>query len=465
MMMTNVILFLSVLLAVVFGALWCFSVLVSKRRCADLTEKANLLNNELQQSTAKLENLTTQLNSANVAVAVGETKAQNAQARLDEASKRISEFEIAKENSDKLIAAQERELKIMRETINETEARYVQMRKSLNDDFQILANKIFDSTREKFVVDNAEKLSAVVNPLAENIADFRKRVESIHEAEIRSSEGVSAQIKSLVQMNTRLSDEAHNLAQALRSNNKIAGNWGETILERIFEDSGFIKGVHYRTQVNFSDSTSEQSRLMPDFIVDLPDNRSIIVDSKLSLVDYVDYCSSENTEHKRVALEKFKKSVRSHLKDFAKKYNTISSVAGFKLMFMPIEPAYNLIIENDKTLLVDAYRENVIIVSPVSVMAILKYAQIAYRSEAFVKNIAELSKQGQNLCARIERFMKHFNAIQDKINSVQKAFDDSKKSLIEGSQSVANTAKRFYELTVKSNTAETKKIEEQVDDE
>ncbi len=443
--------------------MWFYFAL--KRRSVDNTSTLNELSKELEQSNVQLQSLRNQLNEANVALAVEKTNLKNSLERLQEASKRIEEFEKIKEHTDKLVAAQDNELKIMRKNIDDNEVRYAQMRKSLNDDFQILANKIFDSTREKFVVANAEKLSSVVNPLAENIADFRKRVESIHEAEIRSSEGVSAQIKNLVQLNTRLSDEAHNLAQALRSNNKIAGNWGEAILERIFESCGFIKDIHYRTQVNFSDSTTEQSRLMPDFIVDLPDNRSIIVDSKLSLVDYVNYCSSEDTEQKRQSLEKFKKSVRTHLKEFAKKYNAISTVASFKLMFMPIEPAYNLIVENDKTLLADAYQDNVIIVSPVSVMAILKYAQIAYRSEAFVKNIGELSKQGQNLCVRIERFLKHFNAIQDKINSVQKAFDDSKKSLSEGTQSVANTARRFYELTLKSNTAETKKLEEQIEDE
>ena len=128
-------------------------------------------------------------------------------------------------------------------------------------------------------------------------------------------------------------------------------------------------------------------------------------------------------------------------------------------MFMPVEPAYNLAVEADKTLLSDAYRENILIVSPVSVMAILKYAQIAYRSEAFAKNINELSKLGRYLYERIERFMKTFAAIQERITQLQKSFDDSKKSLSEGSQSVANTAKRFHELTLKSLDAEDKKIE------
>ena len=137
----------------------------------------------------------------------------------------------------------------------------------------------------------------------------------------------------------------------------------------------------------------------------------------------------------------------------------------FSNLFMPVEPAYNLIVEADKTLLSDAYRENVIIVSPISVMAILKYAQIAYRSEAFAKNIGELSKQGRYLCERIEKFLKNFNSIQERINALQKSFDDSKKTLSEGSQSVANTAQRFHELSLKALDSQAKKIETDTENE
>ncbi len=431
--------------------------------------RKNLKNFERESSriasefAGELETSRRELNEAKVETAICRTQKQDSDTRLAEAFDRIATLESLKEKADKLSAAQERENKLLQQTLQETEQRYAKIRQQLNDDFQILANKIFDSVGEKFASVGAEKISSVVNPLSQNIQDFRKRIDAIHDAETKQSAGVSAQIESLLQMNNKLSDEAKNLANALRSNNKIAGNWGETVLERIFESCGFIKDIHFRTQTSFSDSTSEQTRLIPDFIVDLPDNRSIIVDSKLSLVDYVDYCSSDDAEKKRQSLERFKKSTRSHLRDFAKKYNTLDSFAGFKLMFMPVEPAYNLIVEADKTLLADAYRENVIIVSPVSVMAILKYAQIAYRNEAYAKNMGELSKQGRLLCERIERFLKRFNSIQDKINSLQKEYNDTKSALNDGSQSVASTAKRFHELSAKSIESESKKNEMEIE--
>ncbi len=438
----------------VFASLFFFARLRLKAVEQDNSKKAT-----------ELEETKTKLSEASVESAVREAQRQETLDRLNEVSRKVADLELSKERADKLVAAQDRENKMLLQTLDDNEQRYIKMRERLNDDFRILANKIFDTAGEKFASVGAEKISTLVNPLSQNIQDFRKRVDAIHDAETRQSAGVSAQIESLLQMNNKLSDEARNLSNALRSNNKVAGNWGEAILERIFESCGFIKDVHFRTQTSFSDSSAEQSRLIPDFIVDLPDNRSIIVDSKLSLVDFVDYCSSDDAERKRQCLERFKKSTRAHLREFAKKYNELDALASFKLMFMPVEPAYNLIVDADKTLLADAYRDNVIIVSPVSVMAILKYAQIAYRNDAYAKNMGELSKQGRLLCERIERFLKRFGTIQDKINSLQKEYNETKNALSDGTQSVANTARRFHELSAKSIETETKKNETEIENE
>ncbi len=441
------LLFFAVVTAV-FALLYFFS----RSRLNVIEGEVSKKNIELEQSKIKLSELT-------VEIAVRETQRKEAISRLEEASRKIADLELSKERADKFAAAQERENKMLVQTIDETEQRFVKIREQLNDDFRILANKIFDSAGEKFANVGAEKISTLVNPLSQNIQDFRKRVDAIHDAETRQSASVAAQIESLLKMNNKLSDDARNLASALRSNNKVAGNWGEVVLERIFESCGFEKNRHFRTQQSFSDSSAEQSRLMPDFIIDLPENRSIIVDSKLSLVDFVDYCSAEDDASKRQSLERFKKSTRTHLQEFAKKYNELDSNAGFKLMFMPVEPAYHLVVENDKTLLSDAYRLNVIIVSPMSVMAILKYSQIAFRNDAFAKNMGELSKQGRLLCERVELFLKRFSSIQDKINSLQKEYNDTKTTLYDGSKSLANTARRFHELSAKSIEAETKNNE------
>lgn len=447
---------LTILLAVaaVYAAVLTYVFLASKaslgRELDAANEKLAAAQTQCAALSGRLDELRGDVSAAEVSAAVSRSEKDGALARLEESAKKLSELSRRAEEAEKTVAARDSEREVLERTLAQTQERYAELRKKLDSDFQILANKIFESARRKFVDEGGEKISAMLNPLAENIREFRKRVDDVHDAQTKASAGVSVQIESLLKMNDKLSKDAENLASALRSNNKAAGNWGEAVLERIFESCGLIKGIHYRAQTSFSDSTTAQSRLVPDFIVDLPDNRSIIVDSKISLVDYVDYCAAPDAAAKRESLEKFKKSVRAHLKEFAQKYDSISSLAGFKMMFMPVEPAYNLAIETDKPLLADAYRDNVIIVSPVSVMAILKFAQIAYRNDAVSKNVAELSKLGRLLGERIERFLKRFNAIQDRINALQKEYSDTKMSLSDGTQSVSNTARRFHELSQKS---------------
>ncbi len=437
----------------------CFWLAGRRRR--DVAE----LEGRLSDSDAARIEAERRLHEAGVSAAVSRAQSDGAQVRLREVSEELAktQHELARVQQD--LAACRSQSEILERTNAQTQERYAELRTRLDADFQILANKVFDEARAKFVDQGSQRINSIVEPLSLNLQRFRERVDAVHDAQTRASEGVKVQIENLLKMNERLSEDAENLTAALRGNNKVAGNWGEAVLEKIFQSCGLIKGVHYRAQESFSDPTSVQSRLVPDFIVDLPDSRSIIVDSKVSLLDYVDYCSATDAAAKRESLSKFKKSTRAHLKEFAKKYDCLSGMAGFKLMFIPIEPAYNLIVESDKTLLFDAYADNVIIVSPTSVMAILKYAQIAYRNEAVSKNLGELSKCGRLLCDRINGFLERFSAIQTRIDGLQNAYNASKTALSEGTQSVSKTARRFYELSQKSLEGQNKEIEKELENE
>ena len=194
----------------------------------------------------------------------------------------------------------------------------------------------------------------------------------------------------------------------------------------------------------------------------MPNERSIVVDSKLSLVDYTDYCSADDQTAKRTAITKFKRSVREHLNEFAGKYNDLPDITcSFKMMFMPIEGAYELAISEDEKLLSDAYQANVLIVSPTNVLSILKFAEIAYRNEAFAKNLKELYNTGRLLHQRVELFSERFEKLGNKIVGLQKDFDETKKTLSQGSKSVLETANRFIEKSKNANID----FEEEKDDE
>ena len=232
----------------------CFWLAGRRRR--DVAE----LEGRLSDSDAARIEAERRLHEAGVSTAVSRAQSDGAQVRLREVSEELAktQHELARVQQDLAACRSQSEL-----------------RTRLDADFQILANKVFDEARAKFVDQGSQRINSIVEPLSLNLQRFRERVDAVHDAQTRASEGVKVQIENLLKMNERLSEDAENLTAALRGNNKVAGNWGEAVLEKIFQSCGLIKGVHYRAQESFSDPTSAQSRLVPDFIVDLPDSRSI----------------------------------------------------------------------------------------------------------------------------------------------------------------------------------------------
>ncbi len=383
-------------------------------------------------------------------LAIANTQRDGALKAEREAKESLLAMTEAKVQLERNLAAADERFAGISEKLAEREESEKKMREKLAADFEILSNRIFETARERLTSANAEKLGAILAPLASGIKDFRERVEALNETSAKNNAGVCAQIESLANMNARLSDEARNLANALRANNKAAGNWGEAVFKRILEACGFIEGVHFRSQESFHDFSGEQSRLMPDFIIDLPEKRAIIVDSKLSLVDFVNYTNAEDVAIKKAHLDKFKKSVRGHLENFAGKYNNIAGIeGGFKIMFMPVEPAYDLAVAEDDKLLFDAYNKNVLIANPSTVMSLLKFAEIAYRNEAFAKNMSEISSMAQMLYERVELFLKRFEKLGLRVSQLAEEYEKAKLTLSSGSQSVMKTAIRFYEKSRK----------------
>lgn len=380
------------------------------------------------------------------ALASEKTRADAVAEELRKSEQERKSLEESKIDVQMRLASSEEKIAHLTERLENRAEEERAVREKFAADFENLSNKIFEATREKLSSSNIEQMGLVLAPLKNSLNDFRQRMEVLGEVGARNNASMTAHIESLVKMNTQLGEEARNLSNALRSKNKVAGNWGEIVLERIFESCGFIEGVHYHSQKNYVDSDGSQKRLMPDFVVCLPNNRSIVVDSKLSLLDYTDYCATDDVATKRNALAKFKRSVREHLNEFSGKYNNLPDITcSFKMMFMPIDGAYELAISEDEKLLSDAYQANVLIVSPTNVLSILKFAEIAYRNEAFAKNFQDLFNTGKLLQQRIELFMERFEKLGNKIVGLQKDYDDTKKTLANGSRSVLETANRFIE--------------------
>ena len=417
---TSLVLFIVLILGIITAVgLLVFTTLKNTRLTARMAE--------LYRSEAALE------------AALDAAKTEVASLRKD-AETRLAD----KINAEKNLVAAEEKIATLTEKLNARKAEEDELRKKLNADFEALSNKIFEESRNKMSSTNLEQISLILKPMKSTIADFRDRIDALNEANIKGQAGLEKHIETLAKMNSELSSDAKNLALALRNENKKAGNWGEAIFKKILEDCGFQEGIHFRAQENYTDTTGEQKRLMPDFVIDLPDSRSIVVDSKISLVGYVDYCSSQTSEAKRDSLDRFKKSVRAHLKEFATKYDNLPDArCGFKLMFMPIEPAYLLAIETDTALLEDAYAANVLIVSPSTVMSVLKYAEILVKNDTVAKNTREIANIGAKLYDRVELFMERFKKLGDRIRQASEEYEDAGKTLSEGSRSILNTARKL----------------------
>lgn len=377
---------------------------------------------------------------AETELAAAKQKIEIMQARLSETAGFLDE-KIEAQNS---LTIARQDIKNLTERLAERENAEIEMRKKLASEFETLSSKLLEEARVKMSASNLEQLSLVLKPMKVTISDFRDRIEALNELNIKGHAGLEKHIESLVEMNSRLSNDARNLAEALRGKNKITGNWGESVFHRILESCGFAEGVHFRSQASYADSSGAQKRLVPDFVIDLPEGRSIVVDSKVSLVSYSDYCSSETADLKKANLEKFKKSVRAHLKEFSSKYNDLPDArCGFKMMFMPIEPAYELAVSADPSLLEDAYAANVLIVGPATVMSVLKYAEILVRNEAISKNTRQIADLGVKLYERVNLFMSRFESLGDRIAALSKDYAQTKTTLSESPKSVLATAKRL----------------------
>lgn len=355
-----------------------------------------------------------------------------------------NEFLDGKISAEKRLAAAEQKLSSLGEKLAARESDEIELRKKLAADFEALSAKLLEDARSKMSTANLEQLALILKPMKMTIADFKERIESLNEINVKGQAGLEKHMESLIKMNTQLSTDAKNLTNALRGENKIAGNWGEALFHRILEKCGFKEGVHFRAQESYTDTSGVQKRLAPDFVIDLPEGRSIVVDSKLSLVSYTDYCASQTVEAKKENLDKFKKSVRAHLKEFATKYDDLPDVkCGFKLMFMPVEPAYELAISTDTSLLEDAYASNVLVVGPATVMSILKYAEISVKNEAIAKNTRQIAEIGARLYERVKLFIDRFENVGERIRKLSEDYELAKKSLSESPKSVVATAKRL----------------------
>jgi DNA recombination protein RmuC len=322
----------------------------------------------------------------------------------------------------------------------------------MTEQFQNIASKILTDNAQLIQQQHKQKLEDVLNPLKERIQQFQEKVDSTHKESIRDSQSLKEQISVLQKLNQTIGEEAKNLTTALKGQTKTQGNWGEMILENLLEKSGLVKGREYTVQEMVSGEQGK--RYLPDVIVHLPENRKIIVDSKVSLTAYERFCNTDNDEERDSALKEHVASLRKHIKELsAKNYQNADDLQtlDFVLMFVPVEPAFTVVAAADMSIFNEALEKNIVLVTPSTLLATLRTIASMWKQEKQNRNALEIAREGGALYDKLVGLMNDLIELGNRIKQAQGSYEDAMKKLHTGTGNLLSRAENIRQLGAKTS--------------
>ena len=352
---------------------------------------------------------------------------------------------------DRQLASLKAEYDVLKTKLEEQKGELIEMQDQLKDQFENLANKILDEKAQKFTKQNKEGLDQLLTPLGSKLEEFKKKVEETYEKGTQERFTLKEQIRQMAELNQKMSDDAKNLTKALKGDSKAQGNWGEVILERILERSGLTKGREYEVQQ--SAKTEDGKILQPDVVVHLPDEKFLIIDSKVSLTDYERFSSTDDEEIAKQALKSHVGSLRNHVKNLSdKKYQQIhgNRSPDFILLFVPIEPAFAAALQADSNLYYEAFDRNIVIVSPSTLLATLATIDSVWKQEYQNKNAMEIANRGGALYDKFVGFVESMDQIGERIKQTQRSYEEAKNRLSVGTGNLVRQAEMLKKLGAKA---------------
>jgi DNA recombination protein RmuC len=306
----------------------------------------------------------------------------------------------------KEIGAKTERIKFLEEQLQEHQDNSIKQDEKLTKEFQNLANKILEENSNKFKLQNKEQLNNILDPLNLQLSKFEKQVRETNDKSIERNASLIEKINGLESLNNQLSQEALNLTNALKGDNKAQGDWGEMQLEVLLEKSGLSKDIHFKTQGGYRDDEGNLKK--PDFIINLPENKHLIIDSKVSLKAYDAFCNSEDESTQKLALKKHIESIKSHYQDLSNKdYPNLYNINApdHVLMFVPIEPALLIALQESREIYLDAFGKNIVLVSASTLLATLSTVSSIWKQEDQKRNALEIAKEGGLLYDKFEGFV------------------------------------------------------------
>lgn len=467
----------SIVVLVVLGLLLAGFVgfIIAWRDQKSIAQQAQL---EVDEIEAELEKLTSEKHeqSLNYTRVFAQKEASDQRStvleqELQELENKLSQMErdlqIAREEAEeheKHHDISKTELRYEKEKLHQLKADYEEQKTSLKNEFKALSERILKQKQKELQKKSNEGMDAILAPLKEEIKVFKERVEKVHGESKEGQGALKEQLASLKKMNSDLSQRAENLALALRNDKKTVGNWGEIQLERLLENAGLDKNT-YRREANYK--TAEGANQRPDFIIDLPDQKTLIIDSKVSLNAYVDAANAETEEKRLASMKELVTNMRNHIKRLSDKdYDSLEGLntPDFIFMFMPIESAYIAAFEEDASLFDYAYDKKVAVVTPNTLLPILRTVHSLWRIDKQNKSTIVLAVAAEKLHAKLLTFLEKFVDIGKKVESLNKSFNDAKTTLDSGRGNLVKMAENFKELGVKTQKEIPSEFEEQAPD-
>jgi len=370
---------------------------------------------------------------------------ETAENNLEEARLKVSEL------NQRLAVSEERE-KSLHEKYSLHQKEVEKLREKFTMEFENVAAKILKQNTLDFSDSHQKSINEVINPLRKKIEDFEKTVSDTYQKGLKDQIDLKAEIKNLHELNTRLSEEANNLTNALKSDSKKQGNWGEMVLERLLERSGLTKGEEYLVQETYRNDKGEMIR--PDVVIKLPENKHIVIDSKVSLKAYEAFVGSDDEAQKLKFAKAHVDSVREHVKELAEKSYQLAEkldTPDFVLLFLPLESAFSLAIQEQSDLFSFAWERKIVIVSPTTLLATLMTVGSIWKHEKQTRNALEIARQGGRLYDKFVSFLGDLESLGKQIDRVQATYHDAHKKLGSGAGNIIGKVKKLQELGAKTS--------------
>jgi len=374
---------------------------------------------------------------------------QDERIRYDAAITALNQELVAEKNR---MAKAEESFKAQRDRLTEQERSIQDIQQKFQLEFQNVANKLLEEKSQKFVETNRANLDVLLNPLKENIKAFEEKVDKVYNMEAAERNTLKGVITQLMELNQLISNEAQNLTKALKGDNKKQGNWGEVILERVLERSGLVRDQEYRMQTSFTGA--DGNRLQPDVIIDLPDDKHLVIDSKVSLIAYERLINCETEEERKLFSKGHVESIRSHVSGLsAKNYHDLHQINSpdFVLLFIPIESSFSFAVQIDAELFSDAWDKRVVIVSPSTLLATLRTIASIWKQERQNRNVLEIARLSGSMYDKFVGFVGDMESIGKNIKQSQSAYDNAISKLTDGNGNLTKTAEKIKSLGAKAN--------------